>query len=63
MQDFGLADPADLDAAFADRKIVKAALLRITLHVFHADDHPHIHEAMQPSLRSPRLGDPLFTRL
>ncbi|WP_406314853.1 winged helix DNA-binding domain-containing protein [Streptosporangium sp. NBC_01639] len=55
-------DPADLDAAFADRKIVKATLLRITLHAVHADDHPHIHEAMQPSLRGPRLGDPRFTR-
>ncbi|GAA2681717.1 winged helix DNA-binding domain-containing protein [Nonomuraea recticatena] len=55
-------DPADLDAAFADRKIVKATLLRITLHAVHADDHPHLHEAMQPSLRGARLGDPRFTR-
>ncbi|MEV0825046.1 winged helix DNA-binding domain-containing protein [Nonomuraea rubra] len=55
-------DPADLDAAFADRKIVKATLLRITLHAVHADDHPHLHEAMQPSLRAARLGDPRFTR-
>ena len=54
-------DPADLDAAFTDRKIVKATLLRITLHAVHADDHPHIHEAMQPSLRAARLGDPRFT--
>ncbi|MEV1178993.1 crosslink repair DNA glycosylase YcaQ family protein [Nonomuraea sp. NPDC049784] len=30
-------DPADLDAAFADRKVVKATLLRITLHAVHAD--------------------------
>ncbi|MEV0390186.1 winged helix DNA-binding domain-containing protein [Nonomuraea sp. NPDC050643] len=55
-------DPADLDAAFTDRKIVKATLLRITLHAVHADDHPHLHEAMQPSLRGARLGDPRFTR-
>ncbi|WP_373287371.1 DNA glycosylase AlkZ-like family protein [Streptosporangium pseudovulgare] len=37
-------DPADLDAAFADRKIVKATLLRIALHAVHAGDHPHLHE-------------------
>ncbi|MEV4165792.1 winged helix DNA-binding domain-containing protein [Nonomuraea dietziae] len=55
-------DPSCLDAAFADRKIVKATLLRITLHAVHADDHAHIHEAMQPSLRGARLGDPRFTR-
>ncbi|WP_043627610.1 winged helix DNA-binding domain-containing protein [Nonomuraea candida] len=55
-------DPADLDAAFAERKIVKATLLRITLHAVHADDHPHLHEAMQPSLRAARLGAPRFTR-
>ncbi|WP_327588161.1 winged helix DNA-binding domain-containing protein [Nonomuraea sp. NBC_00507] len=54
-------DPADLDAAFAEGKVVKATLLRITLHAVHAEDYPPFHEAMQPSLRAPRLGDPRFT--
>ncbi|MEV5414501.1 winged helix DNA-binding domain-containing protein [Thermopolyspora sp. NPDC052614] len=54
-------DPADLDAAFANRKVVKATLLRITLHAVHAEDYPHFHEAMQPSLRAARLGDRRFT--
>jgi hypothetical protein len=54
-------DPADLDAAFTERKIVKATLMRITLHAVHADDHPCFHEAMQPTLRGSRLGDRRFT--
>lgn len=54
-------DPCDLDAAFADRALVKATLMRITLHAVHADDHPVMHTAMQPTLRSARLGDPRFT--
>jgi hypothetical protein len=54
-------DPAELDAAFADRTLVKATLMRITLHVVHADDHPAMHTAMQPTLRGSRLGDRRFT--
>ncbi|MFJ2028632.1 winged helix DNA-binding domain-containing protein [Streptosporangium sp. NPDC087985] len=54
-------DPVDLDVAFADRTLVKATLMRITLHVVHADDHPAMHAAMQPTLRAARLGDPRFT--
>ncbi|WP_248963757.1 winged helix DNA-binding domain-containing protein [Sphaerisporangium perillae] len=54
-------DPADLDAAFAEHKLVKATLMRITLHVVHADDHPAMHAAMQPTLRGARLGDRRFT--
>ncbi|MEU4745370.1 winged helix DNA-binding domain-containing protein [Actinosynnema sp. NPDC023658] len=54
-------DPADLDAAFTGRTLVKATLLRITLHVVHADDHPAVHTAMRPSLRAARLGDRRFT--
>ncbi|KAA2261635.1 winged helix DNA-binding domain-containing protein [Solihabitans fulvus] len=54
-------DPADLDAAFAERKLVKATLMRFTLHVVHPDDHPAMHSAMQPTLRS-RMGDPRFAR-
>ncbi|KAA9381645.1 winged helix DNA-binding domain-containing protein [Microbispora cellulosiformans] len=54
-------DPADLDVAFAGEALVKATLMRITLHVVHADDHPPMHTAMQPTLRGARLGDRRFT--
>jgi hypothetical protein len=53
-------DPADLDAAFADRRVVRATLLRITKHAVHADDYPAFHNAMQPSLRASRLHDRRF---
>jgi hypothetical protein len=55
-------DPADLDAAFADYQVVKATLVRITLHAVHAEDYPAFHNAMVPYLRAPRLGDTRFTR-
>ena len=54
-------DPADLDAAFASQAIVKAQLMRITLHAVAAADYPAFHEAMQPSLRAARLHDRRFT--
>lgn len=54
-------DPVDLDTAFAKQAVVKATLMRITLHVVHADDHAAMHAAMQPTLRGARLGDPRFT--
>lgn len=53
-------DPAELDAAFADRSIVKATLIRITLHAVHADDYPAFHAAMVSSLRGSRLYDARF---
>ncbi|MET9760791.1 winged helix DNA-binding domain-containing protein [Streptomyces sp. NPDC006372] len=49
-------DPAELDAAFARRTVVKATLMRITLHAVHADDHRVFREAMQPTLYASRLG-------
>jgi hypothetical protein len=55
-------DPADLDRAFTDHAIVKASLLRITLHAVTADDYPAFHEAMQRSLRAARLWDARFSR-
>lgn len=54
-------DPADLDAAFAEQDVVKAQLMRITLHAVASDDYPAFHEAMQPSLRAARLQDRRFT--
>ncbi len=54
--------PAGLDAAFADRAVVKATLVRLTLHAVHAEDWAAFHNAMLPSLRASRLFDPRFTR-
>lgn len=50
-------DPADLDAAFAGREVVKATLMRITLHAVHSADFPAFREAVQPGVRAARLGD------
>ena len=54
-------EPADLDAAFAEHRIVKASLLRITLHAVAADDRPVWHRAVLGSLRGSRLHDRRFT--
>jgi hypothetical protein len=54
-------DPAALATAFVERTLVKATLMRLTLHVVHADDYPYFHAAMLPNLRGPRLGDRRFT--
>ena len=58
LEDFA---PAELDAALHGADLVKATLIRITLHLVHAEDHAGIHTAMQPSLRGARLADPRFT--
>jgi hypothetical protein len=54
-------DPADLDAAFAAQDVVKAQLMRITLHAVAADDYPAFHDAMLRTLRAARLHDRRFT--
>ncbi|WP_405679348.1 winged helix DNA-binding domain-containing protein [Streptomyces sp. NBC_01511] len=48
-------DPAALDAAFSGYEVVKATLMRITLHAVHADDHRTFREAVEPTLRGGRL--------
>ncbi|WLW50496.1 winged helix DNA-binding domain-containing protein [Streptomyces sp. YU58] len=48
--------PADLYAAFADDTLVKATLLRITLHAVHRDDLRMVRDAMRPTLYASRLG-------
>jgi hypothetical protein len=53
-------DPADLDQAFADGRLLKASLMRITLHVVTLEDYPVFHAAMQGSLRAARLNDRRF---
>ncbi|HEY7071678.1 MAG TPA: winged helix DNA-binding domain-containing protein [Acidimicrobiales bacterium] len=54
-------DPADLDAAFATRAVVKATLMRITLHAVEGSEYPMVHDAMLPTLRAARLFDRRFT--
>jgi hypothetical protein len=50
-------DPASLDAAFASHAVIKATLMRITLHAVTAADYPAFHRAMAESLRAARLYD------
>jgi hypothetical protein len=53
-------DPQALDAAFRSFAIVKAPLMRITLHVVAAEDRAPFHDAMRANLRAARLGDARF---
>lgn len=53
-------DARELDTAFATHAVVKASLLRLTLHAVTADDYPVFHSAMLPSLRASRLNDRRF---
>lgn len=53
-------DAADLDAAFAHGDVVKATLMRITLHAVAAEDHGPFRAAMLPNLRASRLNDARF---
>ncbi|MFF0568767.1 winged helix DNA-binding domain-containing protein [Streptomyces sp. NPDC004041] len=53
-------DPTGLDAAFTEHAVVKATLMRITLHAVRAEDHTAFREAMHPVVRAARLG-PRFT--
>jgi len=50
-------DPAQLDDAFTARTVLKATLMRMTLHAVAAADYPAFHVAMQPTLRAARLND------
>lgn len=52
-------DPSDLDAAFRDREVVKATLMRATLHAVYRDDYATFRGAMAARLRS-RLNDGRF---
>ncbi|WP_406423134.1 winged helix DNA-binding domain-containing protein [Streptomyces sp. NBC_00873] len=48
--------PAELDAAFTRRSVVKATLMRIILHAVNAEDYEVFRVAMQPVLYGSRLG-------
>lgn len=54
-------DAEAVDRAFADGTLIKASLMRITLHAVHCEDYAPMHLAMQPTLRGARLGDRRFT--
>jgi Winged helix DNA-binding domain len=56
-------DPRDLDAAYAEHAVVKATLMRTTLHTVHADDYPTFRNAMLPALRAARLNDRRFAAI
>jgi hypothetical protein len=57
IQDF---DPASLDSALAAGWVVKASLMRITLHAVASRDYHTFHEAVLPLLRASRLHDRRF---
>jgi hypothetical protein len=54
-------DGTDLDQAFTQREVVKAAVVRIALHAVAAEDYPDFYAAMLPYLRASRLNDRRFT--
>ncbi|MET7367926.1 winged helix DNA-binding domain-containing protein [Streptomyces sp. NPDC005566] len=54
-------DPAGLETAVDGFQVVKSTLMRITLHMVHAEDYRAFREAMEPTLRASRLGDARFT--
>lgn len=53
-------EPAELDEAFRTFAVVKATLMRITLHAVAAEDRAVFHRAMRPTLRSAGLHDRRF---
>ena len=53
-------EPASLDDSFSTGEVVKASLMRITLHAVRAIDYPIFHQAMLATLRASRLNDRRF---
>jgi hypothetical protein len=53
-------DPAAMDEAFVARDLVKATLLRLTLHAVHGDDYATFREAMESRIRSGWIGEERF---
>lgn len=52
--------PTDLDAAFNNHEVVKATLMRITLHAVHESDYRAFREGMETTLHGARLKDKRF---
>lgn len=53
-------DFTSVDDAFTERSVLKASLMRITLHAVTAADHPAFQRACRPILRAARLNDRRF---
>lgn len=53
-------DPSELDAAFRTFAVVKATLMRITLHAVAVEDRGPFQAAMRPTLRAAGLHDERF---
>ncbi|MEX0173899.1 winged helix DNA-binding domain-containing protein [Streptomyces sp. LMG1-1-1.1] len=53
-------DPAALDGAVGDYELVRSTLMRLTLHLVHAEDYRAFREGMEPTVRGSRLHDPRF---
>ncbi len=56
-------DPAAMDAAFVAGDLVKATLLRLTLHAVHGDDHATYREAMESRIRGGWIGEERMRQL
>lgn len=54
-------DPAEVDDAFTSGELVRAPLMRITLHAVRRDDYTTFHQAMAANLRASRVNDRRFT--
>ncbi len=54
-------DPADLDSGYFSGELVKASLIRLTLHTIGRDDHTTYRSAMLPNLRGAGYRDRRFT--
>jgi hypothetical protein len=53
-------DAKALHEEIAANRLVKATLMRVTLHLVHGHDYPAFHAAMQRTLRAARLHDKRF---
>ncbi|MET9672802.1 winged helix DNA-binding domain-containing protein [Streptomyces sp. NPDC006482] len=53
-------DPGRLDGAVDGFRAVRSTLMRLTLHLVHAEDYRAFREGMEPTLRGSRLGDHRF---
>ncbi|MFI0988121.1 winged helix DNA-binding domain-containing protein [Streptomyces exfoliatus] len=53
-------EPEELDGAVAGYEVVRSTLMRLTLHLVHAEDWRAFREGMEPTLRGSRLHDPRF---
>jgi hypothetical protein len=56
-------DPVAMDAAFVAQDLVKATLLRMTLHAVHGDDYGTFRAAMEARIRSGWIGEERFQQL